>query len=52
MVVHEGLVGSGSPHTAVSKLEQFHSSHLTLSLSEETMQPFYLVAITHRKIEK
>ena len=39
---------SGSiPPTAVSKLEQFHSPHIYLCLSEETLKasgPFYLVS--------
>ena len=41
--------GWGSiPPTAVSKLKQFHSPHICLCLSEETLKaggPFYLVSM-------
>ena len=39
--------GGSIPPTAVSKLRQFHSSHICLCLSEETLKadgPFYLVS--------
>jgi len=40
--------GGSIPHTAVLKLTQFHSPHICLCLSEESLQaggPFYLVSI-------
>ena len=46
-VVNRGDGGS-IPPTAVSKLRQFHSLHICLCLSEETLNaisPFYLVSI-------
>ena len=36
------------PPTAVSKLRQFHSPHICLSVSEETIKaggPFYLISM-------
>ena len=40
--------GGSIPHTAVSKLRQFRSSHICLCLSEKTQKsdgPFYLVSM-------
>ena len=45
--VNQG-VGGSTPSTAVSKIRQFHSPHICLCLSEETIKPaglFYLVPI-------
>ena len=40
--------GGSIPPTAVSRLRQFHSPHICLRLSEETLKaggPFYLVSM-------
>ena len=40
--------GGSIPPTAVSKLRQFHSPHICLCISEETLKaggPFYLVSM-------
>ena len=40
--------GGSIPPTAISKLRQFHSPHICLCLSEETLKagdPFYLVCM-------
>ena len=40
--------GGSTPPTALSRLRQFHSPHICLCLSEETLKaggPFYLVSM-------